>query len=92
MAAISPIINQETFELKGFLLLDIPFNLEFTDQIKEKSKTDIMVYVQGRPVTSTLTDSNGEMVFPNPAKGQSRRNGPLPAGRRPLSSRRLRRG
>ena len=68
MAAISPIINQETFELKGFLLLDIPFNLEFTDQIKEKSKTDIMVYVQNRPVTSTLTDSNGEMVFPNPAR------------------------
>ena len=68
MAAISPIINQETFELKGFLLLDIPFNLEFTDQIKEKSKTDIMVYVLGRPVTSTLTDSNGEMVFPNPAR------------------------
>ncbi|HUU06522.1 MAG TPA: ATP-binding protein [Patescibacteria group bacterium] len=68
MAAISPIINQETFELKGFLLLDIPFNLEFTDQIKEKSKTDIMVYVLGRPVTSTLTDSNGEMVFSNPAR------------------------
>jgi PAS domain S-box-containing protein len=68
MAAISPIINQETFELKGFLMLDIPFNLEFTDQIKEKSKTDIMVYVLNRPVTSTLTDSNGEMVFPNPAK------------------------
>jgi PAS domain S-box-containing protein len=68
MAAISPIIDQETFGLKGFLLLEIPFNLEFTDQIKEKSKTDIMVYVQGRPVTSTLTDSNGEMVFPRLAK------------------------
>jgi PAS domain S-box-containing protein len=64
MAAVSPIIDQETFGLKGFLLLEIPFNLEFTDQIKEKSKTDIMVYVQSRPVTSTLTDSNGEMVFP----------------------------
>jgi PAS domain S-box-containing protein len=64
MAAVSPIIDQETFGLKGSLLLEIPFNLEFTDQIKEKSKTDIMVYVRGRPVTSTLTDSNGEMVFP----------------------------
>jgi PAS domain S-box-containing protein len=68
MAAVSPIIDQETFGLKGFLLLEIPFNLEFTDQIKEKSKTDIMVYVLGRPVTSTLTDSNGEMVFPRLAK------------------------
>ena len=67
MAAISPIIDQETFGLKGFLLLEIPFNLEFADQIKEKSKTDIMVYVMGRPVTSTLTDNNGEMVFPPPA-------------------------
>ncbi len=68
MAAISPIIDQETFRLKGFLLLEIPFNLEFTDQIKEKSKTDIMVYVMGHPVTSTLTDNNGEMIFPRLAK------------------------
>lgn len=68
MAAVSPIIDQETFGLKGFLLLEIPFNLEFSDQIKEKSKTDIMVYALGRPITSTLTGSNGEMVFPRPAK------------------------
>lgn len=68
MAAISPIIDQETFGLKGFLMLDIPFNLEFADQIKEKSKTDIMIYALGRPVTSTLTDNNGEMVFPRLAK------------------------
>jgi len=64
MAAISPIINQETFGLKGFMLLEIPFNLEFTDQIKEKTKADIMIYSQGKPVTSTLNDNNGEMVFP----------------------------
>jgi PAS domain S-box-containing protein len=68
MAAISPIVDQETFTLKGFMLLEIPFNLEFADQIKEKSKTDIMVYAQGKSITSTLTDSNGEMVFPRPAK------------------------
>jgi PAS domain S-box-containing protein len=68
MAAISPIIDQETFGLKGFLLLEIPFNLEFTEQIKEKSKTDIMLYVLGRSVTSTLTDGNGEMVFPRQAR------------------------
>lgn len=66
LAAISPIVDQETFTLKGFTLLEIPFNLEFADQIKEKSKTEIMLYAQGRPVTSTLTDSNGEMVFPKP--------------------------
>ncbi len=64
MAAISPIIDQETLGLKGFMLLEIPFNLEFTDQLKEKSKTDILIYVKDRPVTSTLTDSDGEMVFP----------------------------
>jgi PAS domain S-box-containing protein len=68
MAAISPIIDQETFTLKGFMLLEIPFNLEFADQIKEKSKTDIMVYSQSKPITSTLTDSNGEMIFPQLAK------------------------
>ncbi|MCX6553783.1 MAG: ATP-binding protein, partial [Candidatus Aminicenantes bacterium] len=64
MAAVSPIIDQETLGIKGFLLLEIPFNLEFTDQLKEKSKTDIMVYAQERPVASTLVDSNGEMIFP----------------------------
>jgi PAS domain S-box-containing protein len=68
MAAISPIVDQETFTLKGFMLLEIPFNLEFADQIKEKAKTDIMVYSQDKPITSTLTDSNGEMVFLRPAK------------------------
>jgi len=67
MAAISPIVDQETFTLKGFMLLEIPFNLEFADQIKEKTKTDIMLYSQGKPIASTLTDSNGEMVFPRPA-------------------------
>ncbi|MCX6557023.1 MAG: HAMP domain-containing protein, partial [Candidatus Aminicenantes bacterium] len=64
MAAVSPIIDQETLGLKGSLLLEIPFNLEFTDQLKEKSRTDIMVYALERPVTSTLVDSNGEMIFP----------------------------
>ncbi len=64
MAAISPIINPDTFGIKGFLLLEIPFNLEFTGQIKEKSKTDIIVYSLDHPIASTVTDSNGEMVFP----------------------------
>ena len=68
MAAVSPIIDQETFGLKGFLLLEIPMNLEFTDQLKEKSKTDIIVYGLNRRVTSTLTDSDGEMVFPPEAR------------------------
>ncbi len=72
LAAISPIVDQETFGLKGFTLLEIPFNLEFADQIKEKSKAEIMLYTQGRPITSTLTDSNGEMVFPKPEHKNSR--------------------
>ena len=66
LAAISPIVDQETFGLKGFTLLEIPFNLEFADQIKEKSKAEIMLYAGDRPLTSTLTDSDGEMVFPAP--------------------------
>jgi PAS domain S-box-containing protein len=66
LAAISPVIDQETFGLKGFIMLETPFNLEFADQIKEKCKAEIMLYAQGRPVTSTLTDNNGEMVFPDP--------------------------
>ncbi len=68
MAAVSPIIDHETFALRGFLLLEIPFNLEFTDQIKEKSKTDIIVHGPDRFITSTLTDSNGEMIFPTAAQ------------------------
>jgi PAS domain S-box-containing protein len=64
LAAISPIVDQDTFRLKGFMMLEIPFNLELADQIKEKCKAEIMLYTQGRPITSTLSDSNGEMVFP----------------------------
>ncbi|MDD8012486.1 MAG: ATP-binding protein [Acidobacteriota bacterium] len=67
LAAISPIVNLENFDLRGFVMLDIPFNLELADQIKEKTKAEIMLYVQGGPLTSTLTDGNGEMVFPKPA-------------------------
>jgi len=72
LAAISPIVDQETFGLKGFTMLEIPFNLEFADQIKEKCKAEIMLYAQGRPLTSTLTDGNGEMVFPRAAHIQAR--------------------
>lgn len=73
MAAISPIVDPETFGLKGFVLLDIPFNLEFADQIKEKSKAEIMIYAAGKAVASTLTDSNGEMVFLKPTDTGPRR-------------------
>lgn len=73
LAAISPIVDQETFGLKGFTLLEIPFNLEFADQIKEKSKAEIMLYAGDRPLTSTLTDSNGEMVFPAPQARRARK-------------------
>lgn len=72
LAAISPIVDQETFGLKGFTLLEIPFNLEFADQIKEKSKAEIMLYAGDRPLTSTLTDSDGEMVFPAPQARRTR--------------------
>lgn len=72
LAAISPIVDQETFGLKGFTMLEIPFNLEFADHIKEKSKAEIMLYVQERPLASTLTDGDGDMVFPAPARIRSR--------------------
>jgi signal transduction histidine kinase/HAMP domain-containing protein len=66
MAAISPMIDQESFELKGFTLMENPFNLEFADQIKKRCKAEIMLLVQDRRITSTLTDSSGEMLFPGP--------------------------
>ncbi len=72
LAAISPIVDQETFGLKGFTMLEIPFNLEFADHIKEKSKAEIMLYVQEQPLASTLTDGNGDMVFPAPSQIRSR--------------------
>jgi PAS domain S-box-containing protein len=72
LAAISPIVDQDTFRLKGFMMLEIPFNLELADQIKEKCKAEIMLYTQGRPITSTLSDSNGEMIFPKAARLKDR--------------------
>jgi PAS domain S-box-containing protein len=67
LAAIAPIVDPDTFALKGFALLEIPFNLEFADQIKEKCKAEIMLYAGGKPLASTLNDRNGEMVFLPPA-------------------------
>ncbi|MCU0276398.1 MAG: ATP-binding protein [Acidobacteria bacterium] len=66
LAAISPIVDPDTFGLEGFTLLEIPFNLEFADQIKEKCKAEIMLYAADRPIASTLNDRNGEMVFLKP--------------------------
>lgn len=72
MAAISPIVDPDTFGLKGFTVLEIPFNLEFADQLKEKCKAEIMLYAQGKPIASTLNDRNGEMVFLRPDTMRSR--------------------
>ncbi|MBN2346506.1 MAG: HAMP domain-containing protein [Candidatus Aminicenantes bacterium] len=68
LAAISPIVDTESFLLKGFMLLEMPFNLELADQLKEKCNAEIMLYTGKKPITSTLTDSNGEMVFPRPSQ------------------------
>jgi len=67
MLAVSPIVDPETFALKGFVLLETPLNLEFADLIKAKTKADIVIFVDSHPEASTLFSGDQKAFFPPPA-------------------------
>jgi len=60
----SPIVEPETFELKGLMLLELPLNSVFTDEIKEKTKAEILIYLGDAKIASTFMDVNGQRYFP----------------------------
>jgi len=62
--AFSPIIDAERFERKGALLIELPLDSLFADSIKEKTKTEILIFSGKAPLASTFVDANGSRYFP----------------------------
>jgi len=64
--SISPIMNQNTFEKVGDLILELPLDSEFADQIRNMLRAEIMIFSEGRGIGTTMLDDNGERFFPDP--------------------------
>ncbi len=64
MLSISPIIDSDSFESIGRLILEIPIDSEFADQIREKVKSEIILSSNRKKIGTTFLDSNGERLFP----------------------------
>ncbi len=62
--AVSPIFDETTLEIKGFVLLSYPINAEFADRMKARTKADILLYSLDGPITSTVMDDYGRRSFP----------------------------
>ncbi len=63
--SISPIMNQNTFEKVGDLVLELPLDSEFTDQIRNMLMAEILIFSDGKGIGTTMLDSNGERLFPD---------------------------
>lgn len=62
--AVSPIVDRQTFEFKGYILFEVYLNSEFADFLKDKTKSDILIVSQDHNLASTLQDSEGKRIFP----------------------------
>ena len=63
--SISPIMNQNTFEKVGDLILELPLDSEFADQMRNLLRAEIFVFSDGRGIGTTMLDNNGERIFPD---------------------------
>ncbi len=62
--SISPIVDQNTLQIKGFVLLETPVNLEFCEYLKSSVKAELFFLKFSHQLVSTLLDNNGQMIFP----------------------------
>ncbi len=62
--SVSPIVDHDTFERIGDLILELPLNSEFADQMRNKIKSEIVILSESNKVATTFLDSNGERHFP----------------------------
>ncbi len=61
---VSPIIDQDSFSFKGYLLFELNLNSEFVDQLKERTKGDIVIMSGMEKLASTFQDEEGNRFFP----------------------------
>ncbi|MEN8153834.1 MAG: ATP-binding protein [Acidobacteriota bacterium] len=62
--SVSPIVDHDTFERTGDLILEIPLNSEFADQMRNKIKSEIVIVSNSGKIATTFLDPNGERHFP----------------------------
>jgi len=63
--SISPIMNQNTFEKVGDMVLELPLDSEFTDQIRNVLRAEILIFSDGKGIGTTMLDDNGERFYPD---------------------------
>lgn len=61
---ISPIVDQKTFDFKGYVFFELCLNSEFADLLKEKTKGDIIIISDKEELASTFQDTEGRRFFP----------------------------
>ncbi len=64
MAAISPVIDLDSFDLAGFIVLELPFGREFLHQLKEKAKAEITL-LRGESVLFSTVMESSEAELPD---------------------------
>jgi len=62
--SVSPIVDQNSFEIKGFVLLETPVNIEFAEFLKTNLRAEIFFLKHDQLLVSTLLDSKGNPIFP----------------------------
>ena len=62
--SISPVMNQNTFKKVADLILELPLDSEFTDQMRNMLRAEILVYTNEGGIGTTILDENGERHFP----------------------------
>jgi len=62
--AKSPIVDQDTFEIKAYLLLEQPVNQFFGDMLKEKAKSEIIIISDTKKISTTILDYEAKNYFP----------------------------
>jgi len=63
--SISPIMNQNTFKKVGDLILELPLDSEFVDQIRNIIRAEIFIYSNEKGIGTTMLNENGERLFPD---------------------------
>jgi hypothetical protein len=61
---ISPIVDQKTFDFKGYVFFELCLNSELADLLKEKTKGDIIIISDKEELASTFQDTEGRRFFP----------------------------
>jgi len=56
MAAVSPVIDQESFILRGYILLEMPLSREFLHQLKEKARAETTLFTESRLVFTSMEE------------------------------------